>query len=84
MEPEEICQGVFFWLKKIPKSYSCVQLTVFAAYPFFLKAVSYFFFVSLFGFLLKLYHLKISHCNIRHCFVSSEENILQNGETHQP
>lgn len=84
IEPEEIRQGAFFWLEKIPKSYSCVQFTVFAPDPLFLKAISYFSFISLFDFLFKLYPLKISHCDIRHCFVSSEENILQNGETHQP
>lgn len=71
-------------VKKIPKSHSCVQFSVFAADSFFLKVISYFFSISVCDFLFNLYPLKISHCNIRHCFVSSEENILQNGETHQP
>lgn len=83
MELGDTCQGNLL-VKKNPKTYSCPQFIVFVANPLFLKVISYFFPISVFDFLFKLYPLKISHCNIRHCFVSSEENILQNGETHQP
>lgn len=63
----------------------CVEFSVFAADPLFLKVIPYFFSpISVFDFLFKLCTLKTSHCNIRHCFVSFEENILQDGETHQP
>lgn len=84
IEPEELSQGALL-SEKIPKSFSCLQFSVFAANPLFLNVISYFIFSkSVFDFLFKLYPLKISHYNIRHCFVSSEENILQNGETYQP
>lgn len=71
-------------LKKIPKSYHCAQFSAFAAEPFFLKLFPTCFSVTVCDFLFNLCTLKLSHCNVRHCFVSSEENILQNGVTHQP